>query len=102
MVMLCTVVSGHSKRNIKLRDQARHLKYPIEVYIDGQTLEFDISNESDVFDVVIEDVSGNIVDNYVIEKSCGLIPIELSLQKGIYIIIVTCNECKLCGEFYIE
>lgn len=102
MVLLCTTVSSFAKREIDLRDQFRFPKPPIEVFIDDQILEFDISKDFGVLNILIEDVSGNIVFNSSIEGYGRNIPLELDLKKGTYIIIVLSDEYKLWGDFSIE
>lgn len=102
MVMLCVVVSGHSKRKIDLRDQARHPGPPIEVYIDDRILEFDILNESGVFNVIIKDVSGNIVFTSFVDCKVGITPIELAVEKGEYVIYIDYMGYKSKGNFFVE
>ena len=102
MVLLCATVSGFAKRKIHLYSQARFPKPPIEVFIDDQILEFDISKDFGVLNILIEDVSGNIVFNSSIEGCGRSIPLELDLKKGTYIIIVLSDEYKLWGNFSIE
>lgn len=102
-MLLCITVAGFAKREkIYLNDRARSLMLPIEAYIDDQVLEFEISEELGALDIVIEDVSGNIVFNSSIEGCDRSIPLELDLKKGTYIIIVLSDEYKLWGDFSIE
>lgn len=102
MVLLCTTVSGFAKRKIDLNGQTRFPKPPIEVFIDDQILEFDISNDLGTLNVLIEDISGNTVFNSSVEGYGRNIPLELDLKKGTYIIIVISDEYKLWGDFSIE
>ena len=85
-----------------MNGQTRFPKPPIEVFIDDQILEFDISKDFGVLNILIEDVSGNIVFNSSIEGCGRSIPLELDLKKGTYIIIVLSDEYKLWGKMCIR
>lgn len=100
MVMLCVVASGHSKRKIDLRDQARHPGPPIEAYIDGKVLEFEITDELGTLDIIIEDVSGNVVYRSTIDGNNGIIPLDLKEEE--YVLVITSEEQVLWGNFSVE
>lgn len=102
MVMLCVVASGHSKRKIKIRDQFRHPKPPIEVYIGDQILEFVLSSDMGIVNILIEDNFGNIVFHSLTEGNKGIIPVELELNKGSYFILIDYWGQRATGEFFIQ
>ena len=61
-MLLCVTIAGFAKRDkIYLDDRFRSLMPPIEAYIDGRVLEFEIAEELGTLDIIIEDVSGNVV-----------------------------------------
>lgn len=100
MVMLCVVASGHSKRKIDLRGQARCPEPPIEAYIDGKVLEFEITDELGTLDIIIEDVSGNVVYRSTIDGNNGIIPLDLKEEE--YVLVITSEEQVLWGNFSVE
>lgn len=102
MVMLCVVASAHSKRKIKLKDQFRSPLPPIEAYIDERMLEFEISEDLGTFDILIEDVSGNVVYRSTINGNKGMIPLDLDLMKGEYVLIITSEEQVFWGNFSVK
>lgn len=102
MVMLCVVASGYSKREIRIRDQFRHPKPPIEVYIDDQILEFVLSSDMGILNILIEDSFGNIVFHSLLEGNKGIIPVELELKKGSYFIFIDYWGQRAKGEFSIQ
>ena len=100
-MLLCVTIAGFAKREkIDLNDQARSLMPPIEAYIDGKVLEFEISEELGTLDILVKDVSGNVVFNSVIDGNNGVIPLEL--EKGNYGLIITSKGHFLLGNFSIE
>lgn len=101
-VLLCITELGFSKNKIHLRAKYRSPIPPIEVCIDGKTLEFEISESLSTLDVLIRDVSGNVVFNSMIDGDKGFIPLTLDLRKGNYILIITCGEHFFWGDFCIE
>lgn len=102
-MLLFVTVTGFAKREkIDLNDQARSLQPPIEAYIDDQVLEFNISEDLGTLDVLIEDVSGNVVFCSTIEGNKGVIPLKLDLKDGDYVLLITCKEQVLLGDFCIE
>ena len=103
MALLCVTMAGFAKRDkIDLDDQSRSLKPFIEVYIDNQMLEFEISEELGTLDILIEDVSGNVVFSSVIGGNHVAIPLGLDLKKGDYVLIIANKENILLRNFSIE
>lgn len=102
MVLLCATVSGFAKRKIHLNSQARFPKPPIEVFIDDQILEFDISKDFGVLNILIEDVSGNVVYRSTIDGNKGMVPLNLDLKEGEYVLIITSEEQVLWGNLSVE
>lgn len=101
-MLLCVTVAGFAKREkIYLDDRFRSLIPSVEVYIDGRVLEFEIVEEWGTLDIVIEDVSGNVVYSSSIEGS-GTVPLMLDLKEGEYVLVVTSEEHVLWGDFKIE
>lgn len=101
MALLCVTMAGFAKREkIDLRDQERSLKPSIEAYIDERMLELEISEDLGTLDILIEDVSGNVIFSSVIDGNNGVIPLEL--EKGIYNLIITSKGHILLGEFSIK
>lgn len=101
MVLLCVTMAGFAKRKkIYLNDHSRSLLPLIEAYIDDRMLELDISEDLGTLDILIEDVSGNVVFSSVIDGNNGVIPLEL--EKGIYNLIITSKGHILLGNFSIE
>ena len=102
-MLLCVTVAGSAKReNIYLDDRFRSLMPPIEAYIDGQVLEFEIAEELRTLDILIEDVSGNVVYRSTIEGNKGMVPLELDLKEGEYVLIINGEEHILLGNFSVE
>lgn len=100
-MLLCVTMTGFAKRKkIDLDDQSRSLKPLIEAYIDDQMLEFKISEELGTLDILIEDISGNVVFSSMIDGNSRVIPLEL--EKGGYNLIITSKEYILFGNFYID
>lgn len=83
-------------------DRFRSLMPPIEAYIDGQVLEFEIAEELRTLDILIEDVSGNVVYRSTIEGNKGMVPLELDLKEGEYVLIINGEEHILLGNFSVE
>lgn len=103
MVLLCITKAGFAKREkIDLMDQARSLMPSIEAYIDDRMLELEISEDLGILDLLIEDVSGNVVFNSVIDGNKGSIPLGLDLKKGDYVLVIASKEHILLGSFSIE
>ena len=103
MTLLCVTMAGFAKREkIDLDDQFRSLKPSIEAYIDERVLELKISEDLGTLDILIEDVSGNVVFSSIIEGNNDTIPLELDLKEGGYVLIITCKEHILWGNFEIE
>lgn len=102
MVLLCATVSGFAKRKIHLNSQARFPKPPIEVFIDDQILEFDISKDFGVLNILIEDVSGNVVYRSTIDGNKGMVPLNLDLKEGEYVLVITSEEQALWGNLSVE
>ncbi len=103
MFVYCDVVAGSAKREkIYLDDRFRSLMPPIEAYIDGQVLEFEIAEELRTLDILIEDVSGNVVYRSTIEGNKGMVPLELDLKEGEYVLIINGEEHILLGNFSVE
>lgn len=101
MALLCVTMAGFAKRDkIDLDDQSRSLKPFIEVYIDNQVLEFEISEELGTLDILIEDVSGNVVFSSAIGGNHVAIPLEFG--EGNYKLIITSKGYTLLGNFSIE
>lgn len=101
MTLLCVTMAGFAKREkIDLDDQFRSLKPSIEAYIDERVLELKISEDLGTLDILIEDVSGNVVFCSVIDGNHAAIPLKLG--KGNYHLIITNKEHILFGNFSIE
>lgn len=101
MVLLCVTMAGFANRkNIDFDDQQRSLMPLIEAYIDGRMLELEIAEDLGTLDIVIEDVSGNVVFSSAIDGNNGVIPLEL--EKGNYNLIITSKEYILLGNFSVE
>lgn len=101
-VLLCIAELGLAKKKINLHARARYPIPPIEVSIDGKVLEFELLNDVQILDVLIEDASGNIVFSSSVHGNFLDNPFELDLEKGIYTIIITCNENIFWGDFSID
>ncbi|WP_278705519.1 DUF3244 domain-containing protein [Parabacteroides goldsteinii] len=102
-MLLCVTITGFAKREkIYLNDQRRSLMPPIEAYIDGQVLEFGISDELGTLNIIIEDVSGNVVYRSMIEGNKGMVPLDLDLVEGEYLLIFVSEERVLRGYFSVE
>lgn len=102
-MLLCVTIAGFAKREkIHLNDQRRSLMPPIEAYIDGQVLEFEIAEELGTLDILIEDVSGNVVYCSTIGGNKGMVPLDLDLKEGEYVLVVTSEEQVLWGDFSVE
>lgn len=101
-VFLCIAELGFAKKKIHLRAKYRSPIPPIEVCIDGKILEFNILNDVQMLDILIEDVSGNIVFSSSVSGNVLNIPLELDLEKGIYAIIITYDEKIFWGDFSID
>lgn len=103
MLLLLATVSGFAdKSKVYLTSRARIPLPLIEVYIDGKTLEFDLSEDLGALDISIEDGSGNVVFNSFIEGDNGVIPLELDLEKGNYVLVITNEKYILWGDFSVE
>lgn len=103
MALLCVTMAGFAKREkIDLRDQERSLMPSIEAYIDDRMLEFEISEDLGTLDILIKDVSGNVVFSSVIGGNHVAIPLGFDLKKGDYILVVASKEHMLCGNFFVE
>lgn len=103
MVMLCVVAFGHSKREIKLRDQFKQPKPPIEVYIDADNKEllFDLRKGKENVRVVITDFSGNnICNNDICIDDTYMLPLPM-IDKGKYILYLYLEDIELQGFFEI-
>ncbi len=101
MALLCVTMAGFAKREkIDLRDQERSLMPSIEAYIDDRMLELEISEDLGTLDILIEDVSGNVVFNSVIDGNYVAIPLKLG--KGNYNLIIASKEHIHLGNFSIE
>ncbi len=101
-MLLCVTVAGFAKREkIDLDDRVRSLMPPIEAYIDGRVLEFEIAKELGTLDIIIEDVSGNVVYSSSLEGN-GTIPLVLDLKEGEYVLVITSEEHVLWGDFCVE
>lgn len=101
-MLLCVTIAGFAKRDkIYLDDRFRSLMPPIEAYIDGRVLEFEIAEELGTLDIIIEDVSGNVVYSSSIEGN-GTVPLVLDLKDGEYVLVVTSEELELWGDFKVE
>lgn len=101
MALLCVTIAGFAKREkIYLNDRSRSLLPLIEAYIDARMLEFEISEDLGTLDIVIEDVSGNVVLSSAIDGNNGVVPLEL--EKGNYNLIITSKEYILLGNFSVE
>lgn len=103
MVMLCVVASGHSKRKIDLRDQFRHPKPPIEVYIDEESKELtlDLREGKENVRVVIADLSGNGICNEEISNSTYVLSLP-QIEKGEYVLYIFLEDIELQGFFEIK
>lgn len=104
MVMLCVVASGHSKRKIDLRDQFRHPKPPIEVYIDEESKELtlDLREGKENVRVVIADFSDNDICNVEISVN-GIYVLPLpTIGTGNYFLSIIVGDTELQGFFSIE
>ena len=102
-MLLCVTIAGFAKREkIDLNDQRRSLMPSIEAYIDGQVLEFGISDELGILDVIIEDVSGNVVYRSTIDGNKGMIPLDLDLKEGEYVLIINSmiDEIDIYHAYY--
>lgn len=103
IVMLCIVVSGYSKKKIKLREQARYPKPQIEVYIDEDNKEllFDSRRGKENVRVVITDFSGNnICNNDISIDDTHMLPLPM-IDKGKYILYIYLEDMELQGFFEI-
>lgn len=101
MALLCVTMAGFAKREkIYLDDRSRSLLPLIEAYIDERILEFEISEDLGTLDILIEDVSGNVVFSSVIDGNNVAIPLKLG--KGNYNLIIASKEHIHLGNFSIE
>lgn len=99
--LLCVTVAGFAKREkICLDDRSRSIFPLIEAYIDERILEFEISEDLGTLDILIEDISGNVIFSSVIDGSNGTFLLEL--EKGDYLLIITNKEHILKGYFCVE
>lgn len=101
-VLLCIAELGFAKKKIHLRAKARSPIPPVEVCIDGKILEFEILESMRTLDVLIRDVSGDVVFNSMINGGKGVIPLTLDLRNGDYILIIADGEHIFWGDFCIE
>lgn len=100
-MLLCVTIAGFAKREkIDLNDQARSLMPSVEAYIDGKVLEFEITEDLGTLDIVIKDVSGNVVYSSSINGDNSFIPLEL--EKANYILIIICEKYVIWGDFSID
>ena len=100
-MLLCVTVAGFAKREkIPLEDRVRSLMPPVEAYIDGRV--FEIVEELGTLDIVIEDVSGNLVYSSTIEGNNGTTALELGLKEGKYILLINSGNSLLSGYFVVE
>ena len=103
MALLCVTMAGFAKRDkIDLDDQSRSLLPVIEAYVDDRMLEFVISEDLGTLDILIEDVSGNVVYRSTINGNKGMIPLDLDLMKGEYVLIITSEEQVFWGNFSVK
>lgn len=102
MLLFVTITGFADRKKIDLEDRARSLMPPVEVYIDGRVLEFEIVEELGTLDIFIADVSGNVVYRSIIDGNNGIIPLRLDLERGSYVLIVTSKEHVLVGSLCIE
>lgn len=94
-------MAGFAKREkICLDDRSRSIFPLIEAYIDERILEFEISEDLGTLDILIEDISGNVIFSSVIDGSNGTFLLEL--EKGDYLLIITNKEHILKGYFCVE
>lgn len=101
MALLCVTVAGFAKREkIYLDDRSRSIFPLIEAYIDERILEFEISEDLGTLDILIEDISGNVVFSSVIDGNYVAIPLKLG--KGNYNLIIASKEHIHLGNFSIE
>lgn len=101
MALLCVTVAGFAKREkIYLDDRSRSIFPLIEAYIDERILEFEISEDLGTLDILIEDISGNVVFSLVIDGNYVAIPLKLG--KGNYNLIIASKEHIHLGNFSIE
>lgn len=101
-MLLCVTIAGFAKRDkIDLETRVRSLMPPVGAYIDGRVLEFEISEELGTLDIVIEDVSGNVVYSSSLEGN-GTIPLVLDLKEGEYVLVITSEEQVLWGNFSVK
>lgn len=101
MALLCVTMTGFAKREkIYLDDRSRSLLPLIEAYIDERILEFEISEDLGTLDILIEDVSGNVIFSSVINGNYVAIPLKLG--KGNYNLIIASKEHIHLGNFFIE
>lgn len=70
------------------------------MYIDNHMLEFEVSEDLETLDILIEDVSGNSIFSSIIDGNSSVIP--LGLKKGSYILIITYKDHILWGDFCVE
>ena len=98
MALLCVTIAGFAKREkIYLDDQSRSLLPVIEAYIDDRMLDLEISEDLGILDILIKDVSGNVVFNSVIDGNYVAIPLKLG--KGNYNLIIASKEHIHLGDF---
>lgn len=101
MALLCVTIAGFAKREkIYLADRSRSLLPLIEAYIDDRMLELEISEDLGTLDILIKDVSGNVVFNSVIDGNYVAIPLKLG--KGNYNLIIASKEHIYLGDFSIK
>lgn len=101
MALLCVTMAGFAKREkIYLDDRSRSIFPLIEAYIDERILEFEISEDLGTLDILIEDISGNVVFSSVIDGNYVAIPLKLG--KGNYNLIIASKEHIHLGNFSIE
>lgn len=101
MALLCVTMAGFAKREkIDLVDQTRSLMPSIEAYIDERMLELDISEDLGTLDILIEDVSGNVVFSSVIDGNHAAVPLKLG--EGNYNLIIASKEHIHLGNFSIK
>lgn len=103
MALLCVTIAGYAKREkIYLDDRSRSLLPLIEAYIDDRMLELETSEDLGTLDILIKDVSGNMVYCSTIKGNKGMILLDLDLKKGEYVLIITSEEQVFFGNFSVK
>lgn len=101
-VLSCIAISGFARKKVYLEARTRFPMPPIEVYIDNRTLEFNVPEDVGRINILIKDVSGNVIFDSFIENQVGVFPIELGLSKGSHIVILSYQNHRVWGNFDIE